>query len=200
MIEGQATEMEKLKESEGENGVPENAKNAWSVIAALPADKCDIIKMVTTERNKAQMKEKNLVVFGVKETTDKAEIKEEILRILDVIQMKRHGSNARMTRYKESGPITVEFESIETKMKVLRAAKGLRESEDHKRVYINMDLTKAEMERGKELRKEQNEANDKLNLGTGNRKYGMHKFDDSENEVEFYWGIRRDQLVRIKRR
>ena len=86
--------IEKLKESEGENGVPENAKNAWSVIAALPAVKCDIIKMVTTERNKAQMKEKNLVVFGVKETTDKAEIKEEILRILDVIQMKRHGSNA----------------------------------------------------------------------------------------------------------
>ena len=105
-----------------------------------------------------------------------------------------------MTRYKESGPITVEFESIETKMKVLRAAKGLRESEDHKRVYINMDLTKAEMERGKELRKEQYEANDNFNLGTGNRKYGMYKFDDSENEVEFYWGIRRDQLVRIKRR
>jgi len=152
------------------------------------------------ERNTAQQKEKNLVIFGVKEISEPNVVKEEVSRILDEIGMKSHGSNAKSFRFKPNGPITVSFESKEVKMKVLKEAKNLRNTENYKKVYIHMDLTKSEMERNKELRKKQVELNMALNLGSGYLKYGMHKFREGEDEVEFYWGIRRNQLTRIRKR
>ncbi|RNA04642.1 hypothetical protein BpHYR1_049815 [Brachionus plicatilis] len=128
--------------------------------------------------------------YGISEISEPNGVKEEVLSILDEIGMKRHGINAKSFRFKPDGPITVCFESTEVKMKVLKEARNLRNSVNYKKVYIHMDLTKSEMERNKELRKQQFELNMALELGSGYLKYGMHKFSDGEDDAAFYWGIR----------
>ncbi|RNA35743.1 RNA-directed DNA polymerase from mobile element jockey-like [Brachionus plicatilis] len=215
------------------NGAVLEPSNVWKALESNPAVKSSFLGMVSVERNSAQQKEKNLVIFGVKEISEPNGVKEEVLSILDEIGMKRHGSNAKSfrfkgigailqnlhrfcrlpqkvkkqlfhfvsfteqfcmkfhnARFKPDGPITVSFESTEVKMKVLKEARNLRSSVNYKKVYIYMDLTKSEMERNKELRKQQLELNMALELGSGYLKYGMHKFSDGEDDVAFYWGIR----------
>jgi hypothetical protein len=56
------------------------------------------------------------------------------------------------------------------------------------------------MDRNKDLRKKQRDLNTAVTLGTGNHKYARHKFSSEGDEEPFYWGIRRDQLTRIRRR
>ena len=197
VIDGQVTEIVNLKEKEPQM-VPENA---WNLIEKNPAVKSGIMNMVAMERKSSQHKEKNLVIFGVKETGDTEEIKDEVMEIMDVIGMKRIVKKPRITRFKSDGCITMELDSVETKMRVLRAAKELRTSDSYKKVYINLDLTKAEYERHKELRIRQIALNRDLPNGTGNLRHGLHKFDGEDGtETCFFWGIRRDQLVRIRKR
>ena len=174
--------------------------NVWKALEANPVVKSSFFGMVQVERNMAQQKERNLVIFGVKEISEPTEVKEEVTEILDAIGMKRHARNAKTMRWTENGPITVSFESTEVKMRVLKEARKLRNSEEYKKVYIHLDLTKTEMDRNKELRREQLRLNTAFILGDGYLKYGMHKFSAEGDEEAFYWGIRRDQLVRIKKR
>ena len=191
---------QKVTEELKTNGAVLEPSNVWKALESNPAVKSSFLGMVSVERNSAQQKEKNLVIFGVKEISEPNGVKEEVSSILDEIGMKRHGRNAKSFRFKPDGPITVSFESTEVKMKVLKEARNLRNSVNYKKVYIHMDLTKSEMERNKELRKQQLELNMALELGSGYLKYGMHKFSDGEDDVAFYWGIRRNQLTRIRKR
>ena len=181
-------------------GAAAEPSNVWAALESNPAVKSSFLGMVSVERNMAQQKEKNLVIFGVEEISEPRQVKEKVTDILDKIGMKRHARNAKTIRFRPEGPITVSFESTEVKMKVLKEARRLRDMVDYKKVYIHLDLTKSEMDRNKDLRKKQRELNTALTLGTGNHKYGMHKFSSEGVEEPFYWGTRRDQLTRIRRR
>ena len=55
----------------------------------------------------------------------------------------------------------------------MRGARKLRESAEHKNVYINQDLTEAEQAEDKKLRKERDEKNAILPNIINNKKYGM---------------------------
>lgn len=195
-IAEQVSEIEKLKEMEPQE---QDSNNVWKLLESNPVVKSGIMGMVSVERNKIAQKEKNLVIFGVGSSDDKEKIKNDVLDILDVIGMKNLGKRAKINRHRTDGPVTIELESVEAKMRIMRVARELRSKENYKNVYINMDLTRVELERSKDLRKQQFQRNDELTLGTGRTKYGMHKFEESV-ESEFYWGIRRDELVRIRRR
>ena len=170
---------QKVTEALKTNGAALEPTNVWKAIESNPAVKSSFLGMVSMERSMAQQKEKNLVIFGVKEISEPSLVREEVSNILEAIGMKQHAQHVRTTRFRANGPVTVEFQSVETKMKVLRVAKSLKDSEAYKKVFIHMDLTKAEMERNKELRKLQFERNSAFTLGSGNRKYGMYKFGKS---------------------
>ena len=175
--------------------------NAWNLIEKNPAVNSGIMNMVAIERKSCQQKEKNLVISGVKSTEDREEIRVEVMEIMKAIGVKNLVKKPRLTRFQSNGFITMELDSVDTKMKVLKAAKELRESDDFKEVYINLDLTKAEYERHKELRSKQFELNGNLPNSTGRLKHGLHRFDGIDGaEERFFWGIRRDQLVRIRKR
>ena len=88
----------------------------------------------------------------------------------------------------------------EKKIEILRAARKLRDSPEHKNIYINQDLTEAEQAEDKKLRKDRDEKNANLpNTNTNNnKKYGMHKFGEDVSESKFYWGIRNGVVRKIK--
>ena len=110
-----------------------------------------------------------------------------------IFRLKRKGNNSPSI-------ILVECENVEKKAEILKAAKKLRNSVEHKNIYINQDLTEAEQAEEKKLRKDRNEKNASLpNTNTNNnKKYGMHKFGEDTTESKFYWGIRNGVVRKIK--
>ena len=96
------------------------------------------------------------------------------------------------------GPILVEFKELEKKVKVLKVARNLKGTK-YGKVFINQDLTEAEMARDKELRKRRAEENEKLTGGEGRLKWGLHKFGNDAELSKFYWGVRDGELRRIKK-
>ena len=113
-------------------------------------------------------------------------------------------SESKIKRFKSKesgkpGQILMECDSKETKMSILKAAKNFKNNTAYKSIYINNDLTHAQLELEKKLRKERNEKNSSLpETGPNNLKYGLHVFGDSGVESKFYWGIRNGELKKIK--
>ena len=99
----------------------------------------------------------NLIIFGVERGDDDALVKD----IFEVIQADVVKEDFKITRFKDKenangedmpGPILVEFKELEKKVKVLKVARNLKGTK-YGKVFINQDLTEAEMARDKELRK-----------------------------------------------
>ena len=177
--------------------LPKNATNAISNIASK-------------ESNELARKEKNLIICGLKEQgtniapEDRADAeKASVVQLLTSIGINDE-NNPKVTRFKSNnndkpGQILVECSTREIKFEILKAAKKLKDSSHTKGIYINPDLTPAQIASDKKLRKERKELNDKLTLtGEDNLKYGMHKFGTDSIESKFYWGIRNGELKKIK--
>ena len=95
-------------------------------------------------------------------------------------------------------PLKIQFESIESKLKVLKAAKSLKDSKLFKKVFIDQDLTPTEKALQSHLRKDRNARNSQLTETDSNdRKYGLYKFG-GQNDSKFYWEICSGELRRIK--
>ena len=90
--------------------------------------------------------------------------------IFGEIEMEKHVDGARLSRFGEEGPIVVVLSSIDAKMEVIKNAKKLQNGA-FKSVYINHDRTKMDVDREKELRKEQRSLNDVLTKGTRYEKH-----------------------------
>ena len=73
--------------------------NVWKAIESNPAVKSSFLGMVSMERSMAQQKEKNLVVFGVKEISEPNLVKEEVSNILEAIGMKHMLTHMFRRRY-----------------------------------------------------------------------------------------------------
>ena len=132
-----------------------------------------------------------------KESID--EILTEIGIIDTVDQLKKITRLKKTTTGGKPGNILLECVNKEQKLSILKAARGLRESARYKDVYINSDLTSAQLEQGKKLRLERNDRNSKLTLTDDrNLKYGLHKFGDDQAESKYYWGIRNGEIKKIK--
>ena len=203
------TELEdRIKKIEQTNGAnPISAANFWN---NLPKNVSNEISNIATRETKNQnKKEKNLIVFGIPESTEtepQAKIdsdKTAIETILEKIGVDVSMNNTKIIRFKRKanstqGIVLVECENVEKKVEILRAARKLRESAEHKNVYINQDLTEAEQAEDKKLRKERDEKNAILPNIINNKKYGMHKFGDDASESKFYWGIRNGVVRKIK--
>ena len=173
----------------------------WSRLVTSPAVRADITNILVSGKASVQKKEKNVIIFGVEKRAGE-NVKGIVGSIFEEIgvQLEKY----KVTRFKEStngnaGPILVELEDTDSKMEVLKAASKLRDSTDYKKVYINRDLTQAEMKREKELRVMRNERNEKLPNGTGHKRTGRHKFEGDDEDSDFFWGIRNGELKKIKK-
>ena len=84
-------------------------------------------------------------------------------------------------------------------MEILKAAKNLNQHDEYKKIYINNDYTSAQLEANKKQRLDRNELNAKFTLfGTNGLNYGLHKFGNDEAPSKFFWGIRNNEIRKIK--
>jgi hypothetical protein len=168
--------------------IKQGAKNAKK-----PAAQLAVANATISEMNEREKRKKNVIIHGVTESarenlTDKradddAKIKEIFKTVgkedVEPIYFRR----LRSKDTSRPGPILVELSDAAIRNPLLLAAKKLRESESHKSVFISPDLTEAERSLDYELRKQRKEANEKL-----------------EQNSPFRYGIRGNQLVKIKSR
>ncbi|RNA10508.1 RNA-directed DNA polymerase from mobile element jockey-like [Brachionus plicatilis] len=192
---------EKIVGLENNNGTSGTtaSEDLWSQLKHSKEARSDKTGIISKEKASVQKKEKNVMVFGLEKSDDEASVKE----IFEVLQVTVAVDDRKLFRFKDSeegkpGPLVVEFKEVETKRSVLKAAMKLRGSKFDK-VYLNRDLTESEMVRDRELRRQRNIANAKLEYGTGNMRYGKYKFGGDDDVSNFYWGIRGGDLRRIKK-
>jgi cell division protein FtsI/penicillin-binding protein 2 len=149
-----------------------------------------------------------LIVFGVDEQasdTDKdAAAKLAVNKLIEDIGVEvTTVTDCKITRFKSKdtnkpGRILIECKSIEDKLEILKHAKNLKGKEEYKQVFINNDLTTAQLDNEKRLRIERNKKNEALEqTGPNGLKYGLQTSTDG-NQFKFYWGIRNGELKRIK--
>jgi len=185
------------------SGLNESSAQIWKNFTKNTTANKQLCNLVSRENAEIQVKEKNVMIFGlVDECDDNNKVKEILEEIeagvdLDEITVKRFNSSKNPTNSKPP-PIQVALKSKEDKLKVLKAAKKLKTSSSHKGIFINPDYTKLEMEATKKLNVERNKLNENLPNEENGKKYGLHKFGNDESQSKFFWGIRDFQLTRIK--
>jgi hypothetical protein len=147
------------------------------------------------ESKERYKKEKNVIIFGLKEsakesiTDKKSEDAQEINKILQVLSLeneKVEGGfrlNARDTS--KPKPLVLVLKDRETRNKFLQAARKLKNSEDHKTVFLGPDLTEAQRLQYRELVKIRDENNEKMSR---------------EMKEKKIWCIRDNLVVQIDRR
>ena len=198
-LEQQVGDLEKkvkVLEGKGVGQGQTDSADLWSKLKVSPAVRLDITNIIVKECSNTQKKEKNVIMHGV----EKGDEKRKLTEIIEILQV--DAGEFKSTRFKDSGEKTglllVEFEDVETKMNVLKASRKLKGSK-YDKVFINKDLTEAEMVREKDLRKRRIAENLKLEHGDGHFKYGMHKFGSDNVESKYYWGVRDGELRKIKK-
>ena len=150
-----------------------------------------VVNMVTIEQEQKRRKAKNVILFGVKESSKenvddmKKEDENCVFNVLKAIG-KEDIKPTFIKRIKSKklnipGPILVELPNEADRNPVLASAKKLAKSE-YKDVYISPDLTEAERLLEYELRTERNKLNQSL-----------------EQSSPFRYGIRNNQIIRINK-
>ena len=182
----------------------QDSSNVWKEMVKSKSVRNDISNMMVVEQNRSKRKEKNLIIFEktpvgeairkIKTGTETAVVKEEVTRMLTAIGMEDHVEEVTLSRFKENGPILIACEELDVKMKILRAARELRNN-GYAEVYINNDLTESEAANEKRLRVEQRTRNGALEHGTGFMKYGKSTVNGTEKK--WFWGIRSGELRKI---
>jgi hypothetical protein len=185
-----------------------NAAEFWSKLS--PAATTVISNIAQKENHEQKKREKNMIVSGIPESQQteisekNKEDKVKFMELLTKIGIDEDEEDLKTIRLKSKagtnkpGPLLIVCDSLELKMEILKAAKKLREIADCREVYINNDMTIAQMEQEKKLRLERNEKNKALEFtGDNNLKYGRQIFADGK-ESKYYWGIRSGEFRKIK--
>lgn len=136
-----------------------------------PIEQIEIINSVSIEQKERDKKRKNVIIFGLQESTKSVQRDQEsedknatceIFRDLNIDTRKI--SFIRRFRSKNGqsrpAPVLVQLNRSEDKAEVLSAAKNLRKSAKFSHVFINPDLTEAERVLGRQLRVQRNKLNE----------------------------------------
>jgi hypothetical protein len=204
-------EIADLKQKNGQNSGDFSSAAFWSRLT--PAATQAISNIATKETCNIQSREKNLVISGVTESaatsnTEKHdEDNKKVIELLGKLECGYDGNtikrNTTITRLKpkpgtnKPGFILVRCSEVGLKMDILKSAKKLKEMDGYREVYINCDLTNAQLDIEKKLRTERNDKNKALEFTGQNGQYGKQKLRDG-SESKFYWGIRSGELRKIK--
>ena len=141
----------------------------------------------TKERDK---RENNLVIFGLKESalSDKsqaiAEDKQNIELIMQKLNVKVNIKNVIKLKSNNGykAPYVVILNDKSERNSVLKKAKELKKDKTYENVFINPDLTESERYKSKLLREECKKRN-----------------NDNIEKDDYYFGIRNDKVIRIKK-
>jgi hypothetical protein len=158
-------------------------------------DRLNLLNVVSDENKERNKKEKNVIVFGLKESTKasvtekKEEDTNEINQILQQLSLENvtvDGTFRLKTKNtNKPKPLIIVLKDKETRNKVLYAAKVLKNSVNHKEVFLCPDLTDAQRLKYKALVKLRDEKNEKL------------QGEEKGNKI---FVIRDNEVVPVKRR
>ena len=141
------------------------------------------------------------MIFGLNQGSNAEEDLKEVNKILQAIDLNIPNKKAncfKASYSSKSSPVQVVLNSKEDKIKVLKAAKKLKENPEFKGIYINADFTKTELDLTKSLNEERKNRNSALPHGEGGKKYGFNLFGNDTDPSKFFWGIRDFELIKIK--
>jgi len=186
-------EVEVLKEAPAAGN-----ENSWSEVLKKgnkSVTRMNIVNAVSDENKERNKKEKNVIVFGLKESVKesiadkKVEDDEEVNKICEALSLQSDTVEG-VFRLKTKDttkpkPLVMVLKDKETRNKFLQAAKQLRTSNDYKTVYLCPDLTEAQRLKFRELVKIRDAKNEKL------------KDDEKEKKI---WCIRDNEVVLLNKR
>ena len=72
----------------------------------------------------------------------------------------------------------------------------MKDTDEYKKVYINKDLTVAQLDQEKKLREDRNERNSRLDKKGA--KFNFGEIEINGVTTKYYWGIRNGELRKIK--
>jgi hypothetical protein len=128
-------------------------------------------------------------IVKVLEKVDSSITDASILNKISILK-KRNDSSKQL--------ILITFKDKSVRDNILKNSKKLAGTELKNTVFVNADLTRAEREIERDLRKKQKEENSKLTKEFNNSKFKFGEFQNKEGKtVYFYWGRRNGQLKRI---
>ena len=155
----------------------------------------NIVNAVSDENKERNKKEKNVIVFNLKES-EKASIdekkeddKEEVNKICEALSLQNNTvEDVFRLKTKDTSkpkPLVMVLKDKETRNRFLQAAKQLKNSNEYKAVFLCPDLTEAQRLKFKELVKIRDTKNDKL------------KGEEKEKKI---WCIRDNEVVLLNKR
>jgi hypothetical protein len=191
-------EIKNLKDTRNDSSNLTDSAASWVTVTSRnlgkkkPQEQLIVVNAAINEQNERKKREKNVVIYGVEESTketaaDKAaEDKTKVDNIFTAIG-KQNTVRTNIIRLKSRrdgkvGPIIVQLNNIEERNPVLLAAKSLRDKQDYAGIYIGTDMTEAERLLDYQLRKERDKLNGELEEGS-----------------PFRYAIRGNQIKRFKK-
>jgi len=155
----------------------------------------NIVNAVSDENKERNKNEKNVIVFGLKESVKesiadkKVEDDEEVNKICEALSLQSNTVEGVFRLKTEDTtkpkPLVMVLKDKETRNKFLQAVKQMRTSNDYKTVYLCPDLTEAQRLKFRELVKIRDAKNEKL------------KDDEKEKKI---WCIRDNKVVLLNKR
>ena len=149
----------------------------------------NVLNAFTSERNEQARRESNVLIMGVKDTSDDlakstverifAELNIDTAKIVSVYRFKQSTNNAHPPIIKVCLP------NKDDRLSVLKASRQLREKPTFAKVYINPDLTFAQRSQEKLLIAERNAANE------------LRLKSTKPEDKTYYFGIRNSVVKRI---
>ncbi len=204
------TEIQKFKQSKQQN----SPNFSFAEILKEKPDKANETQLVMLAKVNAEMSNKkkietNIIISGIPAATNPTESKEHdqeqinsLLKALEpnlsikntkrVVRLKKKNNN----RNEQPELLLVELDTIENQKIAVQNSKKLKEIQEYKTVYINIDKTENERILESKLRAERNKRNAELpNVvedSEGRLRYNVYK------EKKYYWGIRSGELKWIQ--
>ena len=186
--------LEKIVNSIPKSVISSSTCEAWNLVVsknkAKSQQQIDIINTVTKENKDRERRDKNVIIFGIKEST-KTDITEKKADDLEEIQKLAHNVHivkdniVRLFRIKsKSGvsPIIVELKDSGIRNEFIK-----RTHRKFKDIYVNPDLTESQRNLDKQLREECHKLNEPLNL------------KENWNNVTEYYVIRNNEVIKIRK-
>jgi hypothetical protein len=170
VIEKKFKECVEEVQSENRSGLANNVKS-WATVAKSgvkqPVEQLIVVNAAINEAKDRERRKKNVLVFGLNESTQVIEVEKQVddkKRVENIIR--QTGASATVTfikRFKSKterpGPVLVGLSEAADRNPLLLKAKNLRNIEEFKNIYIAPDLTDAERMEDRNLRKRRDELN-----------------------------------------
>jgi hypothetical protein len=192
----QEAKITELQNKTGGAAAVANGEKTWAML--FNNKKSDghlkLLNVVSEENKQRNKKEKNVIIFGLKEseknsiTEKKEDDMSEIEQICQVLGVENTVEGAFRLNAKYTNkpkPLVMVLKDREARNKFLQAAKRLRDSNEFKSVFLGPDLTEAQRLKHKELVKIRDKKNEKMS---------------NEEKDKKIWCIRDNEVVQLNKR